>query len=67
MKVIYKWIWYSLVIVATWLLIKSIIQEDFILGITALSLALLLKTHYHKIPLPKVIKNNKFVRTTIDK
>ena len=50
-----KWIWYGLVIVAVWLLINSFLNQNFVYALIALALALVLKTQYQNIPLPKAI------------
>lgn len=54
-----KWIWYSLVLFAVYLLIKGVWEENFLLSILALGLALILKTQYHNIPLPKTFEKHK--------
>ncbi len=50
-----KWLWYGLVIVAVWLLINSFLNQNFVHAIFALAIALVLKTQYRHIPLPKGI------------
>lgn len=50
-----KWLWYGLVMVAVWLLIISFVDKSSLHAIIALFLALILKTQYRHIPLPKAI------------
>lgn len=50
-----KWVWYSLVVLAVWLLVHSFVEKDFLKGIIALVIALFLKKQYHNIPLPNAI------------
>ncbi|WP_163536123.1 hypothetical protein [Gracilibacillus sp. YIM 98692] len=46
---IHKWLWGLLVVIAVYLLIRSILDENILLGILALVLAYTLKKQVHKI------------------
>nr|WP_295970354.1 hypothetical protein [uncultured Bacillus sp.] len=54
-----KWLWYSLVLVATVLLILSFLTGELVIALATLGLTLFLKRYYHQIPLPKFYTKHK--------